>query len=344
MWECSFAGETMDYKLFWLRFAKKIWIIIAATILGALVVGVPYYLVNITFGPDPSYKVVSEYYLDYAEDANGKTYDYYNFYTWGEVAKTDEFVGILQSYLPKEVSFDADTLRSYTDATVESDTRYLFTEVVTEDAETSLTIARAMEKAVAEFGNIRKEFQDVKIITSPQTAEETYPDVRPVRAIVVGILLGFVTGLIGVCVYIITDSSVYLPNVMEKRYQIKALGCLSFSESKNNVCYAMKDCKNAAVLWVDHNHIEKGEEAAGFIENALKESCEVSLVKQEVLAPDFDFDAVRKKDAVVLMVAAGNKNGKKIERIVEQLRRQDIGISGAFLYNEDKKLMKHYYR
>ena len=344
MWECSFAGETMDYKLFWLRFAKKIWIIIAATILGALVVGVPYYLVNITFGPDPSYKVVSEYYLDYAEDANGKTYDYYNFYTWGEVAKTDEFVGILQSCLPKEVSFDADTLRSYTDATVESDTRYLFTEVVTEDAETSLIIARAMEKAVAEFGNIRKEFQDVKIITSPQTAEETYPDVRPVRAIVVGILLGFVTGLIGVCVYIITDSSVYLPNVMEKRYQIKALGCLSFSESKNNVCYAMKDCKNAAVLWVDHNHIEKGEEAAGFIENTLKESCEVSLVKQEVLAPDFDFDAVRKKDAVVLMVAAGNKNGKKIERIVEQLRRQDIGISGAFLYNEDKKLMKHYYR
>lgn len=344
MWECSFAGETMDYKLFWLRFVKKIWIIIAATILGALVVGVPYYLVNITFGPDPSYKVVSEYYLDYAEDANGKTYDYYNFYTWGEVAKTDEFVGILQSYLPKEVSFDADTLRSYTDATVESDTRYLFTEVVTEDAETSLIIARAMEKAVAEFGNIRKEFQDVKIITSPQIAEETYPDVRPVRAIVVGILLGFVTGLIGVCVYIITDSSVYLPNVIEKRYQIKALGCLSFSESKNNVCYAMKDCKNAAVLWVDHNHVEKGEEAAGFIENTLKESCEVSLVKQEVLAPDFDFDAVRKKDAVVLMVAAGNKNGKKIERIVEQLRRQDIVISGAFLYNEDKKLIKHYYR
>lgn len=344
MWECSFSGETMDYKLFWLRFAKKIWIIIAATILGALVVGVPYYLVNITFGPDPSYKVVSEYYLDYAEDASGKTYDYYNFYTWGEVAKTDEFIEILQSCLPKEVSFDADTLRSYTDATVESDTRYLFTEVVTEDAETSLIIARAMEKAVAEFGNIRKEFQDVKIITSPQTAEETYPDVRPVRAIVVGILLGFVTGLIGVCIYIISDSSVYLPNVMEKRYQIKALGCVSFSESKNNICYTMKGCKNAALLWVDYDRVEESEEAAGFIENALKESCEVSLVKQEVLAADFDFDAIRKKDAVVLMVAAGNKNGKKIERIIEQLKRQDINISGAFLYNEDKKLMKHYYR
>lgn len=344
MWECSFAGETMDYKLFWLRFAKKIWIIIAATILGTLVVGVPYYLVNITFGPDPSYKVVSEYYLDYAEDASGKTYDYYNFYTWGEVAKTDEFIEILQSCLPEEVSLDADTLRSYTDATVESDTRYLFTEVVTEEAETSLIIARAMEKAVAEFGNIRKEFQDVKIITSPQTAEETYPDVRPVRAIVVGILLGFVTGLIGVCIYIISDSSVYLPNVMEKRYQIKAFGCVSFSESKNNICYTMEDCKNAALLWVDFERIEESEEAAGFIENTLKDSCEVSLVKQEVLAADFDFDAIRKKDAVVLMVAAGNKNGKKIERIIEQLKRQDINISGAFLYNEDKKLIKHYYR
>ena len=75
-----------------------------------------------------------------------------------------------------------------------------------------------------------------------------------------------------------------------------------------------------------------------------EDSCEVSFIKQEVLATDFDFDAVRKNDAVVLMVAAGNKNGKKIERIVEQLRRQDIGINGAFLYNEDKKLIKHYYR
>ena len=28
MWECNFAKEAIDYKLFWLRFAKKIWIII----------------------------------------------------------------------------------------------------------------------------------------------------------------------------------------------------------------------------------------------------------------------------------------------------------------------------
>ena len=48
MWECNFAGERMDYKLFWLRFVKKIWLILAAAAVGALLIGGSYYLINIT--------------------------------------------------------------------------------------------------------------------------------------------------------------------------------------------------------------------------------------------------------------------------------------------------------
>lgn len=344
MWECSFAKETMDYKLFWLRFAKKIWIIVAATILGALVVGVPYYLVNITFGPDPSYKVVSEYYLDYAEDSSGKIYDYFNYYTWGEIVNTDEFVTLLKSHLPKDMSLDDATLRAYTDASVESDTRYLYTIVLTESADTSLKIARAMENAILDFGNIQKELQAVKVVTMPQNAKETYPDVRVIRAFIVGTLLGLVTGLISVSAYIICDSSVYLPNVMEKRYNIKGLGCLTFGESKNNICYAMKKCKNVALLWIGNCESKQSDDAVAFIKTVLGSSCTVSTIKQDVLTPEFDFEVLRNKDAVVLMVEAGVKNGKMIERVIEQIKRQDIQLSGAFLYNEDKRLIKHYYR
>ena len=59
---------------------------------------------------------------------------------------------------------------------------------------------------------------------------------------------------------------------------------------------------------------------------------------------DFDFDALRECDKLVLLVRAGAKNGKKIERAVEQIRRQDLEIGGAFLFDEDKKLIKQYYR
>ena len=59
---------------------------------------------------------------------------------------------------------------------------------------------------------------------------------------------------------------------------------------------------------------------------------------------NFDFDALRECDKLVLLVRAGAKNGKLIERAVEQIRRQDLEIGGAFLFDEDKKLIKQYYR
>lgn len=344
MWECSFAKETMDYKLFWLRFAKKIWIIVAATILGALVVGVPYYLINVVWGPGPSYKVVSEYYLDYDADKSGETYDYFNYYTWSEIADTDEFIGLLRSNLPEDMSFDDETLRTYTDATVESDTRYLYTIVLTKDADTSLKIARAMENAILEFGSIQKELKSVRVMTMPQSTEETYPDARVMRAFIVGALLGLTVGLVSISIYLICDSSVHLPNVMEKRYHIRALGCQTFGETKNNIRYALKDSKNVALLWVGDCETRQSDEAVAFIKDNLESLCEPVVIKQDVLDREFDFENVRNKDAVVLMVEAGAKNGKKIERVIEQLNRQDVQIAGAFLYNEHKKLINYYYR
>lgn len=344
MWECSFAGEAMDYKLFWLRFAKKIWFIVAATILGALIVGVPYYLVNVTFGPGPEYKVVSEYYLDYAEDSSGATYDYFNYYTWSEIVDTDEFISILRDLLPEEMFANDETLRAYTDATVESDTRYLTTTVKTEHPNKTLTIARTMEQAIGVFADGQKELNSVKVVTAPQDAEKTYPDVRTMRAVILGAIIGLFVGLIAVCTYIICDSSVFLPNTMEKRYGIKALGCKSFTETKNNVCYATKDAKNVALLWAGKTKGNECEEAVNFIKECFEDGCSLSIMKEDVLSGNFDFEKVRKLDAVILLIEAGAKNGKKIERIIEQIRRQDIKLSGAFLFGEDEKLIKRYYR
>lgn len=345
MWECNFAGETMDYKLFWLKFAKRIWVILAATVLGALLVGVPYYLVNVTFGPGPSYKVVSEYYLDYAEDGSGATYEYFNYYTWDEIVDTDEFIAILRENLPEEMFADEDTLRTYTSATVESDTRYLYTTVLTEHPNKTMEIARAMEQSVADFATLQKEFQAVKVVTSPQEAEKTYPDVRTARAFILGAVIGFFVGITGVCIYVVCDSSVDLPNVLEKRYGIKALGCKNFTESKNNICYSVTNEERISLLF--GKKMKKEHEKTSleeFFKECVPSEIHITSVEEDVLSEDFDFEKLREQGAVVLMVEAGKKNGKKIERIIEQLKRQDVEISGAFLYNEDEKLIKHYYR
>lgn len=344
MWECNFAKETIDYKLFWLRFAKKIWLVAVATILGALLVGGPYYFVNVTIGEGPSYKIVSEYYLDYAEDGSGATYDYFNYYTWSEIADTDEFIGILREELPEEMFASADTLRKYTDATVESDTRYLMTTVLTEHPDKTVEIARAMEKAILKFADGQKEFTSVKVVTAPVDAEKTYPDVRPVRAVILGAVLGLFVGLVGVCAYIICDSSIFLPNMVEKRYKIKALGCQEFSESKNNICYAMESAKTLAIVGAGDLDCDKASDAKKYIQEILTDKCEVVLMKEDVISGEFDFEKLRKFDRVIFLIKAGGKNGKKIERAIEQIRRQDVNLAGAFLFGEDKWLIKRYYR
>ena len=108
MWECNFAGERMDYKLFWLRFVKKIWLILVAAVMGALLIGGSYYLINITFGEEPSYKVVSQYYLDYAEDGSGTPYEFINYFTWSEIVNTDEFIEILKEKVSGKLSVSDD--------------------------------------------------------------------------------------------------------------------------------------------------------------------------------------------------------------------------------------------
>ena len=189
MWECNFAEESMDYKLFWIRFVKKIWLIFVATVLGALSIGGGYYVCNVA-GQLPSYKIVSDYYLDYAEDSAGNAYTYFNYYTWSEIVNTDEFIMILKAELPEGICVSDEELKNYTDATIESDTRYLCTTVITEQPDKTIEIARAMERAMQVFAKGQKELNSVKVVTAPLEAEETYPDTRPVRAIALGAVIG----------------------------------------------------------------------------------------------------------------------------------------------------------
>lgn len=344
MWECNFAKEPMDYKLFWLRFVKKIWIVLAAIVLGACVVGIPYYLVNITFGEGPEYQITSEYYLDYAEDGSGATYEYFNYYTWSEIVDTDEFITILSNLLPEEMFADANTLRAYTDATVESDTRYLTTVVSTEHTNKTEIVARAMEEAIIQFAKNQKELNSARVITAPQEATISYPDVRCGRAVILGAVIGAFIGLLYLSIALICDSSIYLPSTLERRYGIKAMGCESFSETKNNIRYECENAKKITFVWENVKSIGESESLMAFIKDTLSDTCEIVENKKDVLSEEFDFESLRNAGKVFLMVKAGAHNGKRLERVLEQIKRQDIVISGAFLYKEDKKLVYHYYR
>ena len=178
----------------------------------------------------------------------------------------------------------------------------------------------------------------------PMEAEKTYPDVRPLRAFTLGMVLGVFVGIIGTSAFIICDSCVFLPSTIEKRYKVKALGCISFTESKNNICYATKGATKLAIVGLGDLENPMAVEALEFIKNNLEESCQIRLMSIGLLSEEFNYNALRECDRVLLLLRAGAQNGKVIERAVEQMRRQDVEITGAFLFGEDKKLIKQYYR
>ena len=125
---------------------------------------------------------------------------------------------------------------------------------------------------------------------------------------------------------------------------MKALGCESFNESKNNICYAMKKAKTLSIIGLGDLEKSQAVEAVDFIKSKLDSGSQTSVITKSVLSEEFDFDALRKCDKVMILVRAGAKNGKMLERAIEQIRRQDLEIAGAFLFSEDKKLIKQYYR
>ncbi len=54
-------------------------------------------------------------------------------------------------------------------------------------------------------------------------------------------------------------------------------------------------------------------------------------------------DEIKTKEAVVLVIQCGARNGKRIEKAIRALRKQNVEIAGAILTDLDTKLLHQYY-
>ena len=73
-----YMEQGMDLKRLVLVLGRKLWLMLAAVIAGAVLGGLTYKIVtNITNG-EPEYRASADYYITFFEDG----VDYYNAYTW----------------------------------------------------------------------------------------------------------------------------------------------------------------------------------------------------------------------------------------------------------------------
>lgn len=259
MWECKYGKEPLNTRLFVLRLLKKIPVIMLAAILGALLVGGPYFLVKVTFGPAKEYEAVTDFYIDYALQADGTPHTYINFATWDQLLKDDVFTDRILSYMSetekesaeaaegegvestaertsaaeemeKSAGVTKEELRGYLSATVLSDTRIATTTVTTNDPDLTMKIERALVQAMLAFGEEQKEIAEIRILQEPEEASLVAADVRTFRACMVGAVLFVFAVVLYLCLYYALDEGISVPEIFERRYGIPMLGTIHGKE------------------------------------------------------------------------------------------------------------------
>lgn len=334
MWECEYSREPMDYRLLWLRFLRKIWIVPVAVLIGtALVAGCHYYARTAARG-GRTYQAESIFYIDFAEDAQGETYDYYNYFTWGEVIHTDFFLDSVYEEMSGRLS--REEIASYVTASVDSDVRYLYVRCDTHSPELSLELASILEEILPRFADIRKEIRSIETAKAAATARDS-SKLRMGNACFLGACLGLGISLFGILIALTLDTAIYLPSTVEKRYHVTCLGAPFLPEFAPNWTHVLKDAAEVAMVCVDEDIRE--EEVKSPEEGPQK----TILCRNPVTHPE-ELDRIRKCHAALLVLKAGRKNDKALERLLEQLGRQDIAVRAVVLASADEKLLNAYYR
>lgn len=349
MWEGSYGREPFDLRLTALRLFRRLGLIAAVTLAGTLVFGGGYYVKNVALNSKPEYSVTSTYRVEYAvaEEKDVSTV-HINAMTWNTYVDTQLFQDAVRGYLSGELQRISDgELAEALNAILASNLKVLNTVVTTKTPERSLEIAAAVEKAmVQDFPSSISEITSISVIDHGVEAKEVYPDVRPLRAVILSALLSCFFIVVFFLLKELGDDSIWLPSTMRQRYGLKVLGTLKSPELKENLKYLFRDKKRVAVCTLGEQTdpsqvIEKLREACGEYE-PLKEGAGWYPSPAPLMCPE-SCQALREAEGILLVVPAGSHVGKQLEYVLEFMEQQDCKITATILWDADELLLREYY-
>lgn len=361
MWECSFSEEPVDLKLMCLKMMRKTGIILAATVLGALALGGIYFLKETVFSPETAYRVVGETFIDYIpEEGYGISRVYITDEAWESLAKSDAFVeSIISDVSAQGYTVSAEEIRNSIDASVISDSFVVTTTVYAREEQLAVAINEALQNAIVNFCVVRQEVAESFIMTCPQEAEKRNASRDTLVAALIGAVLGFSAALVTCLISFLMDDSVYLPVSFEKRYGIPMLGTLQAKELAANAEKFCEGCSQLAVVGVCEeipteevvetlrdkltDTAPETENAQGTEDKSHTESTRI-FGAGTVETTSAWLSKLAEAEGVILAIAAGRRDGRQIEKIIDFLKKQEVNIKAAVLCNADEALLARYYK
>lgn len=344
---CPYAKEPFDTKLFVLLFIKKLWIIAVAMLLGAVCIGGGYYVKKVVLGGPAEYEITTTYYVQYNnyDPITGEMHNYTNNVTWQTWVTSDYFVDRTWEYAleagmqPEKYGVEKADLKNYFTADLPSDLRIPTSTVKTPYEELTKSLNKALQKMYQEFGKERVEMDSI-IITDETPLHVSDKDIRTLRAVILGAVIGGFVAVLFVCFRILWDDSIFIPESFTYRYGVPMAG---FMGKKQKELSKEADMNLTYLLGKDTQTIGffVGKEPDKEIQGCLQNAGITMLYGYETVSGE-EYKNMREAQKLILLVEAGSQNGKQIEHVLQELQLQNCPVTAAFLYHADAMLIGVY--
>ncbi|MDD2970564.1 MAG: hypothetical protein PHE02_00335 [Lachnospiraceae bacterium] len=340
MWESKSQNEPADLKLLAIRFFRKIWILLLAIVTGAVVCGTGYYVKHVLLAPAPEYVAHSMMYVDFVR-GEGQEPKYYTFNTagWSGFVKTDEILDKAMEVLGKDpvaqqfsTVITKEEMRASVDASVDADYRVVDLLVTNTDPHRAVVIAHAVEQAFPVFGDSMQEIQQIRVLTSADTAKRVWVDTATWRAVIWGGILGGLLVFFILLIRVTLDDSVYVPETLRRRYGYPVLGVMLASDNR----------KNAGNQFREQLQRQLEENRAYFCGDAPYLEIKTGKAENIFTNPEL-LSQLNAYEGAVLIVPSGAQNGKLLEETMGQVEQRGKQILGMILTEGDEHLLKAYY-
>lgn len=356
MWQCEYEKEPFDMRLFCLLSIRRLWVVLVSALAGLILVGGIYYVKNVTLGGVIPYTMDSKYYLEYAVDpSDQQTYSYFASYTWNDLLKSEAMVAEMLEELT--IPMTAEELTASFEPELISDLRICYIRTTNEDAEKAQEIDRVAGQAIIAVGERQKELQEVSLLDRGQPAL-AMPDLRTLRACVLGAVLGAFFALFGLGAYEILEERIQVPGTLARRYGLPVAGYVSrqgkpSGELAAQLTYLLRDKKKIGVTAVNGEldlggivklleTLEERGNASGRAEAREQESArQYTAIPGLRQAPEAG-EALRGQEGLLLLVQADFDRGKAIEEILRLLGQLEITVDAMILVMADSRLIRHY--
>ena len=384
-----YSKEPVDLRLMGLVSLRRLRFVIYGVCLGAILFGGLYYLAKNVLSGETVYSSEAEVYLEYTDGMELENI-YINKHTWETLVYNDYINAYAEDVLGREI--EPSEAEEKVSATLLTDARIVVITAKSINLNDAKDFADAYAKAVCKFAPELKEIYSARILRNATAPAIVGFEDRTWAMTIAGAIVGFVLSLLGVILYFVWDTSIYVPITSEVRYGIPALGIttdnMRLYNRDSDESYlghmSMKHKKKSEFYskWLEVNYLkltagykkiavvgtsllDNTDYVINHLNCILKEQRENEIFKIdccEIMKEDAYFSSPEYElltpgsvnmnpevavkaaecDAVIVLIKAGDHNGKLVERALDLLRTQGANVVGTILYDVNSALIKRY--